>query len=178
MRREWEAWLSKRATDARADFQKLLEENSFVEFWGKVGKLEDANQDDRRLVVPGEEDLQMNQMGGGPAGVAADDGSEGKADLKTLAKNINEKEIEWVLQVCRSAMLVVYMYSEGFLYIQNDQRYRAFDHVPGERVRWVKVKPALVSLLENSSIILSGLFILALRARPFSACPAALARRL
>jgi len=118
MRREWEAWLSKRTTDARAEFQKLLEENSFVEFWGKVGKLEDANEDDRRLVVPGEEDLEMSEMGGGPAGNTGDDTSEGKLDLKTLAKSITEKEIERVLK--------------------NDQRYRAFDHVPEQRMRWVK----------------------------------------
>ena len=99
MRREWEAWLSKRTTDARAEFQKLLEENSFVEFWGKVGKLEDVNEDDRRLVVLGEEDLEMSEMGGGPAGNTGDDTSEGKLDLKTLAKSITEKEIERVLKV-------------------------------------------------------------------------------
>lgn len=96
MRCEWEAWLSKRTVNARADFQKLLEENSFVKFWGKICKIEDANEDDRRLVAPGEEDLQMG------GGVAADDASEGKADLKTLAKSITEKEIERVLQVCYS----------------------------------------------------------------------------
>jgi transcription elongation regulator 1 len=97
MRHEWEAWLSKRTIDARADFQKLLEENSFVEFWGKVGKLEDANENDNRLVVPGEEDLGMS---GGPAGVTSDDSAEGKTDLKILAKSITEKEIERVLKVC------------------------------------------------------------------------------
>lgn len=91
--------MSKRTSDARADFQRLLEENSFIEFWGKIGKLADANEEDSKLVAPGEEDLEMSEMGGVGGTSAGDDGASGQADLKSLAKNITEKEVERVLKV-------------------------------------------------------------------------------
>ncbi|KAF8305066.1 hypothetical protein DL93DRAFT_2183387 [Clavulina sp. PMI_390] len=115
----WSTWMSARTATARADFQKLLEENSFIEFWGKVGKLDDGNEEDRKLVVPGEEDLDMTEMGG-VGGVKADENEDGVggADLKALARGIGEVEVERVLK--------------------NDQRYRAFDHMPKDRLQWVK----------------------------------------
>lgn len=109
MRKEWELWMSKRISDARADFQRLLEENSFIEFWGKVGKIADANEEDSKLVVPGEEDLEMSEMAGGPAGVGAgDDGTDSKADLRSLAMSITEKEVERVLKVRESRILTAF----------------------------------------------------------------------
>lgn len=100
MRQEWESWMAKRTSDALADFQRLLEENSFIEFWGKVGKIADVNEEDSKLVVPGEEDLEMSEMGGGPAGAGAgEDGTDSKVDLRSLAKSITEKEVERVLKV-------------------------------------------------------------------------------
>lgn len=100
LQREWESWMSKRTSDARTDFQRLLEENSFVDFWGKAGKLDDANEGDSKLVVPGQEDLEMSEIvGGGVDTTANDDGPDLKVDLKSLAKNITEKEVEKVLKV-------------------------------------------------------------------------------
>ncbi|KAF8325429.1 uncharacterized protein EI90DRAFT_3072830 [Cantharellus anzutake] len=80
----FDVWMRRRTGQARRDFDALLHENSFVEFWGKVKKLR----------------------------------ADGE-DIKTLAKSISENEMDRVLK--------------------NDQRYRAFDHLPEERMRWVKV---------------------------------------
>ncbi|KAG8895137.1 hypothetical protein FRC00_007919 [Tulasnella sp. 408] len=63
-------------------------------------------------VAPGVEDLE------GEAPGEEEDNGLGKADLKTLAKGIGEKQIEDVLK--------------------HDKRYRVFDHIPGERERWIQ----------------------------------------
>lgn len=94
MEREFEAWQSRRTTEARAAFQALLEENSFIEFWGKVGKIDKTEVGQGVEVV--DEDLEMGEMGG-TGGVADDE--EGGRDLKTLAKGIGEEQIERVLKV-------------------------------------------------------------------------------
>lgn len=88
MHRAFDQWMTHRTGTARQDFQKLLEENSFVEFWGKVGKIEGRAADGG--IVPGEDDdlTDEGEQGGG------------KADLKTLARVITEKEVERVLKVC------------------------------------------------------------------------------
>jgi hypothetical protein len=98
MHRVFDQWVTHQNKTARQDFQKLLEENSFVEFWGKVGKIEGEVVDGG--TVPGEQDDP-----------AADDGEQGggKADLKTLAKAITEKEIERVLKVCFRCICGVFL---------------------------------------------------------------------
>lgn len=87
MHRVFDEWMSNRTSTSRHDFQKLLEENSFVEFWGKVGKIEGKSDGN---MIPGDDDDD-----------AMDEAEQagGKADLKALAKGITEKEIERVLKV-------------------------------------------------------------------------------
>lgn len=140
MRREWESWQARRTQDARAAFQALLEENAFVDFWGKVGKLEIGDKEraegDSKLVAVADEDLEMGEMGG--QGGGGGDDEEGGRDLKTLAKGIGEEQIERVLKVrCRFIALFCSVLTAM---TQNDQRYRAFDHVPEQRMRWIKVR--------------------------------------
>lgn len=110
MRREWESWQAQRTQDARAAFQALLEENAFVDFWGKVGKLEigdtERAQGDSKLVAVADEDLEMGEMGGQGGGGGDDDEVEGGRDLKTLAKGIGEEQIERVLKVRRVVLLL------------------------------------------------------------------------
>lgn len=96
MRRLWEDWQAERNVKARENFQKLLEENHFVGFWAgvnKLGKEGGGSGGGMGTVAPGVEDLE------GEAPGEEEDNGLGKADLKTLAKGIGEKQIEDVLKV-------------------------------------------------------------------------------
>lgn len=98
MRRLWEDWQSNRTVKARADFDKLLEENQFVGFWAglkRMGKTEGGDG----TVVPGVDSTDADAEEGEEG-----EGGGGKADLKALAKGIGEKQIEDVLRV-RSRLL-------------------------------------------------------------------------
>ncbi|KAK0486950.1 hypothetical protein EDD18DRAFT_1192549 [Armillaria luteobubalina] len=81
---EFEKWQRERTFDSRKAFDDMLSENSFVEFWGRLGK------------IGGE---------GVEGGVKADDtgedegeGGGGKVDMKALAKNVDVREMEKVLK--------------------------------------------------------------------------------
>ncbi|EJD38730.1 hypothetical protein AURDEDRAFT_146783 [Auricularia subglabra TFB-10046 SS5] len=78
---EWTRWTRERQTKARAEFDEMLRENSFLEFWGRVRKL----------------------GGEGAAAFGSDDEGEGEegggtADLKALAKDIGLEAVVDVLQ--------------------------------------------------------------------------------
>lgn len=82
---EYDRWQRERNTDARKAFDEMLSENSFVEFWGRLGKLGGEGVD---------------------GGVKADDtgedegeGGGGKVDMKVLAKKVDLEEMEKVLRV-------------------------------------------------------------------------------
>jgi len=81
---EYDRWQRERNTNARQAFDEMLSENSFVEFWGRLGKL-------------GGEGVE--------GGVKADDtgedegeGGGGKVDMKVLAKKVDLEEMEKVLR--------------------------------------------------------------------------------
>lgn len=115
MRRLWEDWQAERNVKARENFQKLLEENQFIEFWAgvnKLGKEGGSSGGGMGAVAVGVEDLE------GEAPGEEEDNGLGRADLKTLAKGIGEKQIEDVLK--------------------HDKRYRVFNHIPDERERWIQ----------------------------------------
>ncbi len=88
MERAFDSWMRRRTEQARRDFDALLKENSFVEFWGKVRKLREDGEGAN--IIENEEDLGIT-----------DDGNEsGKTDIKTLAKSVTENEMDRVLRVC------------------------------------------------------------------------------
>ena len=68
----------------------MLHENAFVEFWGRIRKIKEGAEGGNGMKVNvGSEDL-----------AGEEDNEEGeKADLKSLARNIDVKEIERVLKV-------------------------------------------------------------------------------
>ncbi|SJL01980.1 uncharacterized protein ARMOST_05304 [Armillaria ostoyae] len=81
---EFEKWQRERTFDSRKAFDDMLSENSFVEFWGRLGKIGGEGVD---------------------GGVKADDtgedegeGGGGKVDMKALAKNVDVREMEKVLK--------------------------------------------------------------------------------
>jgi len=85
LEQEYDKWQRERTYECRKAFDQMLAENSFVEFWGRLGK-----------------------MGGDGVngGVKADDlgedegeGFGGNVDMKALAKNVDLSDIEKVLKV-------------------------------------------------------------------------------
>lgn len=82
---EFQRWQRDRTAQARRDFDEMMAENSFVEFWGRLGKIGGEGVD-----------------GGVKADEIGEDEGEafgGKVDMKVLAKNIDVSDIEKVLRV-------------------------------------------------------------------------------
>lgn len=86
---EYSTWRAIRKAQATRDFQEMLDENAFVEFWGRVRKMSEEKEGGMKVEV-GAEDL---------AGEEEEEGENGKIDLKALAKSVDVREIERVLKV-------------------------------------------------------------------------------
>jgi hypothetical protein len=83
---EYTRWNRERQTAARKAFDEMLSENSFVDFWGRLGKIGGEGVNGGvKAEQEGEED---EGEGGG-----------GKADMKALAKSIDLHEMQKVLTV-------------------------------------------------------------------------------
>lgn len=93
LEKEFEVWQRERSQAARIAFDEMLKENSFVEFWGRLGKIGGegveggVKQDDE--------------------GMAEDEGEfgGGRVDMKALAKSVDVGEIEKVLRVSPLCLL-------------------------------------------------------------------------
>ena len=82
------AWRRASEAEARREFEVMLGENSFVEFWGRMRK---KTLDEEALEVKEDEEREEGEgMGEG-----------GAADLTALAKQIDLNEIKSVLRVKR-----------------------------------------------------------------------------
>ena len=82
----WNAWKRTQETSARASFDEMLGENSFVEFWGKMRK---KTLDEKALAVKEEDEMEEGEgMGDG-----------GGADLTAMGRQIDLEEIKSVLRV-------------------------------------------------------------------------------
>ncbi len=79
------AWRRATEQDARREFDIMLGENSFVEFWGRMRK---KTVDEEARAVREDERGEGEGMGDG-----------GAADLTVLAKQIDLEEIKSVLRV-------------------------------------------------------------------------------
>jgi len=80
---EFQKWQRDRRVVARKAFDEMLIENSFVEFWGRLGKMGESVLDAAVKV----EDDDIGEV------------DEEKVDMKTLAKSIDIVEMEKVLKV-------------------------------------------------------------------------------
>ena len=97
LEQEFARWQSDRYSASREAFDAMLKENSFVKFWGRVGKMgvvEDEEKTRLGKVVFGDEtgDIGADEMEVG-------EGGGGTADLKSLARGIDVKEMDRVLRV-------------------------------------------------------------------------------
>lgn len=84
----WKAWKRERDAEARREFDQLLGENSFVEFWGRM-----------RKKVLDEKAQAIKEEGEGEEEDAGGIGEGGTADLTALAKQIDLNEIKSILRV-------------------------------------------------------------------------------
>jgi len=81
---EFERWQRERNTEARKMFDEMMGENSFIEFWGRLGKIGGAGVDNS---------IQNDDIG-------EEDNEDGeRVDMKKLAKGVDVKEIVKVLKV-------------------------------------------------------------------------------
>lgn len=84
LQHEFEKWQRERTTAARKDFDDMMSENAFLEFWGRLGKIGGKGVD---------ETIQNDDIG-------EEEGEEGeRVDMKKLAKGVDVKEIVKVLKV-------------------------------------------------------------------------------
>jgi transcription elongation regulator 1 len=81
---EYDRWNRERTADARRQFDEMLGENAFVEFWGRLGKLGGAGVD---------KTIKADDIGEG-------DDEEGMVDMKALARTVDLNEMVKVLKVC------------------------------------------------------------------------------
>lgn len=78
---EYEKWQRLRTQEARRAFDEMLNENAFVEFWGRLGKIGGKGVD---------ESIKADDIG---------EDTEELVDMKNLAKTVDLKEMVKVLKV-------------------------------------------------------------------------------
>ena len=78
---EYERWNRERTTEARKAFDEMLTENSFVEFWGRLGKIGGQGID---------KTIKADDIG---------EDDEEIVDMKALAKTVDLNEMVMVLKV-------------------------------------------------------------------------------
>lgn len=99
---EFRRWHAERVQRAEREFQEMLNENSFVEFWGRMRKIQEEEKGSEGMNVEvGAEDLAGEEDAGEDVQ---------RADLKALAKSIDVREIERVLKV-RSVRCLIPVHS-------------------------------------------------------------------
>ncbi|KAF5331523.1 hypothetical protein D9611_007685 [Ephemerocybe angulata] len=81
---EFGRWQRERGTAARKAFDEMLNENSFVEFWGRLSKMSDIKLD-QGLQITSED-------------IGEDDEGANKIDMKALAKTVDIGEMVKVLR--------------------------------------------------------------------------------
>jgi transcription elongation regulator 1 len=88
----YKEWQAVRFQQSKKDFETLLKESSFVDFWGRLKNKGMADEG----VIPGEEDEEDDD---------GDEAAGGRANLAAMAQQVDLKGMHDVLQVssyCRS----------------------------------------------------------------------------
>ncbi|KAF8639823.1 hypothetical protein AX17_001079 [Amanita inopinata Kibby_2008] len=84
LEQEYRKWQRERFHDCRRAFDEMLSENSFVEFWGRLGKMGGEGVDGG---------VKADDMGEGEG-----EGGGGAVDMKVLARNVDINDMEKVLK--------------------------------------------------------------------------------
>lgn len=136
--RLYDAWSRKRIAQARSDFDAMLSESNFVEYWGSLkNEAESAARGDgeeraKGVLAAGDEDEQEE-------GLAT---TTDETDLKTLAAQVDLRELEAVLSVRKGGSSLfaeqVPVLTCLVICVQHDKRYTIFDAEPEQRQQWIK----------------------------------------
>ncbi|WVW83765.1 hypothetical protein I302_105786 [Kwoniella bestiolae CBS 10118] len=106
---QWKSWLRSKESDGRKEFDEMLGENSFIEFWGKMRK---------KTLDEGAMGVKRDDQFAEAEGMDEEEEEEGKKDITDMARQIDLNEIKSVLR--------------------RDKRYRQFDHIPEKREQWLR----------------------------------------
>lgn len=126
----FEEWSTRRAERARKEFESMLGESAFVDFWGRMKK-EGLDKAETRGILEEEE----GEEAGGEEG-------SGAVDLKAMAALIDLKEIHAVLKVgsiarpCPAPPPPRLMLHTS----QHDKRYQLFESDPDAREQMMRVR--------------------------------------
>lgn len=102
LRRIYDTWQEDRNQKARKEFDELLLENKFVEFWGGLSKqAKEKEGEGSGTIIPG-----VDQADDGDDEDVEGEGGGGKADLKALARGIGGKQLGDVLKVTLTSVLM------------------------------------------------------------------------
>jgi hypothetical protein len=93
---EFKKWQRERFTAARIDFDTLLSENLFLEFWGRVGKSK-IDVDDGRKTAGMDVAIENDDLIG-------EENEEETRDVREMAKVVDAGEVEHVLKVGSSSV--------------------------------------------------------------------------
>jgi hypothetical protein len=104
--REFERWQVERYKVARKEFDELLSENNFLEFWGKLGKsvikseTVGRNPDDTEQSEQKEMEVKIEN----DDLIGEEDEEASAKDMREMAKTIDVTEVERVLKVGSSVI--------------------------------------------------------------------------
>ncbi|CAO1637981.1 unnamed protein product [Parajaminaea phylloscopi] len=129
VRSEFDRWQRGREASARQDFEEMLRENSFVEFWGRIraeaAQKEAQGEDGVALETAAKAALLQNQavgdssnMHGVGINTTSEEDDEQAASLSEMANKVDLEEMHAVLR--------------------SDARYRAWKHRPELRDQWLR----------------------------------------
>lgn len=115
LQEEFGRWQRERHDRARRDFDQMLKESSFVDFWGRLRSEASSKKEGEDAAA--ERALKQNEAAGDFAGEEDEEG--GVSNLVEMAGRIDIEQIHSVLR--------------------NDQRYRVWKHEPELRDKWIRV---------------------------------------
>ena len=93
LEKEYQVWCTSRHAQVVKEFQEMLNENSFIDFWGRIRKMREKGRDGMKVEIDDEDLIGEN-------------GDEDKVDLKALAQSVDVQEIERVLKVQFRSILI------------------------------------------------------------------------
>ena len=89
---KWNAWKRQRESDARSEFDQMLSENSFVDFWGKMRKKQ-TDEAAAKVMKDQEEEEEAED--------------EQERDMADMAQQIDLKEVKAVLKVSLDTVVAI-----------------------------------------------------------------------
>ncbi|CAO1633254.1 unnamed protein product [Jaminaea pallidilutea] len=114
LRAEWDRWCRVRESKAREEFQEMLKENSFVDFWGRLRR-------------------EVEQRQSSTANDADSAARSALAQNEAYADDVEDAELPTLLEMSKQVDI-----EEIHSVLRADARYRAWKHKPELREEWIR----------------------------------------